>query len=71
MKNAKPIAFVTTPKPAEDDWEETGRMFDEAGYLFLYGKGPESIRVMTAKKMGRADYRACVNAAKAILKASK
>ncbi len=68
MNKPKPIALLTLPRDAFLQAEDVCRRLDEAGYLPLIVEGGHvSIRVLTPRKMGREDYRACVNAAKAML----
>ena len=72
MSKPTPILHITT-RDAEALME--GGLFDmmeRHGYLTIVTSGRhESIKILTPAKMKRADYRACVNAAKAILKSAK
>lgn len=64
-----PIIHITT---RDVDALMEGEIFDlmeRHGYLAIVSYGrQESVKILTPGKMKRADYRACVNAAKAMLK---
>ena len=68
----KPIAFVTYERDAMD-MADVEAMADRLiyqldGYIVLVTPGHQtSVKVLSPKKLRRADYQACINAAKKIL----
>ena len=69
MNKLRPIIHLTTSDESlADELEHMADFLHKEGYLLMwtYGKA-DAVRVLSPKKMKRADYRACVNAAKKIL----
>ena len=65
----KPILCITTPYPREMQLDEMSELASSAGYVLLVITGRnESAKVLSPKRMKRADYAACINAAKSLLK---
>lgn len=71
MKKPLPILYLTIPGFNSMDQvgvDEMARSLQAAGYMPLFSDGKtECVRGLTATRMKRSDYAACVNAAKKLL----
>lgn len=68
----KPILHITVKDSRDILFEEMDRWASEMGYALLMTVGKQgSASILSHKRMKRADYAACINAAKAMLKPTR
>ena len=68
----KPIIHLTFTDVGVVSFEEMDSWASGLGYALIISEGKqESVRILSPKRMKRADYAACINAAKAILKPTR
>jgi hypothetical protein len=68
----KPILHIIVKDPADIAFEEMERWASELGYALVISEGKQAgAKILSPKRMKRADYAACINAAKAMLKPTR